>query len=1492
MEGSERIYLKKGQRIELAQYQDGRNREVYRILSVVGEGGSAVCYEAVRELDGQTGKLKEFYPVDAVNGAQKWYYSLDRLSNGQLVPNGGTVRKFDELCREYLKTYQLLIGIIADDPQNEILKNFIQIGDIRYGCIESSIENEGLITRVKRKLGGVSADVHERATVYIWSTGIDGQRYDEHLNELKQQPDKDSDHKLYEILQTMSSLTDFIKALHTVGLMHLDIKPANFLVPYKSDYSVNPGSISMFDINTLYSVDSDEPRAVGTDGYRAPEIMRGRADNRSDIYSLGAMLFNAIVISDDVSDGLYRDLYYSEIDQLVRHSKLITGAESNSDVRLMSKLANILKKCLARNPADRYESCSRLLKDLQDAENRLTQFITPVGQNRRLQIVNVNEKGISDPVTVIQKLLHDHPLYEVTGPGKTDINVLVVGSGTYGQKFIDQCLQAGQMKGYSLHIHAVSDTPDEDLESYLQFRPAIRRFVDINGSMKNDRERSYGTLVFESLKQAAGDTADEAGLRFRTVKTGSAEAAEKENKAIISGIISSALENEAVYDYIFIALGDDRTNYSIAKCFSDTLIGWDAAIICPVCFISANGRKSTKKEQADMLCSVCINETITPETISPDLDQMAFNSDISWNSTLNIDVTETYSKFVLDRYRYSSSLSYALSIKYKLYSIGIVQDTEAKALLEDADQFIVVKDANEAAKVFSERILARKGMDVDAKEKFATIVALEHRRWVLEKVTDGWTAPVDEGGNLDLESCVLNGMVKNPARRTHPCIVFSTEESPLSGQDYSVDGHKKWDDPNIDQNLDELDRMSVELHQCFRAKADEFKKDNPLQSEDMEAIWRLISGADEETIRAYRQFQFCLKNILNGVESYTRQYDYYEKFFLDSLDHLSEDIKGKIEARMPLIKKAFFPVIEADLFRNYKANDEIPVEKIPFILTYHFQPSIAMAFEDGRYQNGRNEAVFTNVAAATVLSPEKIYYFYYYDLDSKTDQLSHKITAVLNYLSKRKVHCAVSFAAACSSLVDSKKREGLQKSLEHLVKSSGAGSGNAVLENYEIFDCPDVRSAVSELLEYRSKVHIDLYDGSTQLFHSVMDDGLFAEKIVKEGTPYFEFDWKRKIFTKHEHCDYLKYICDNSCIRINDMFSLMNAVDNKFNLPEFADDYEALWGIYTGSYLSSNKFENGVGNWNRLCAILAAYEEKRKPLASISMVDDKTAVKKEMVFLLPEFVYRQAAYILSKLKEYGVADPGSKLISYTSEDCRLNVIAAPEYEGALNSVFSNTQSMLYGVDVVKRTDYNGETVLVTCNDPAVVNLDLDPGGKGRQKYSCSILEKLREGHFISQLTQNAEDNRLVSFTYSSGRIKKLMTSAGEILEVYSYYQVLKSGYFDDAACGYEFRWETDGVKNELDLVLTKGFRSIIVECKAVQKLDLEYYHKLHSIAEHFGIGTIKVLIGNTYRHNDVNINAVNKMQRSRGNQLNIITISSQSKIENIGETLKELMEEE
>lgn len=377
MEQSRRNYLTGN--IMLSRNKDGSSPEKYFIKSVIGKGGSTVCYEATRTLkDGvvETGKLKEFYPVDSVIGNKAWYYSLERLPNGQLVPGAGTIRKFDEMCEEYISTYKLLRKVMVDNPKNEILKSYIQYGEILYGCIgqEQSVSPQSQNPSLHSE-GSVGVYDGRKATVYIWSPGVAGKGFDAYLSEIREKPSIQSESRLKDILYVMDALVDCVKALHTAGLMHMDIKPSNFLVQYDSDFKIKPNNISLFDINTLCSVDSEFIRVSGTEGFCAPEVKKGRADNRSDIYSIGAMLFNAVVITEDIPDGLYRDFYYPSICQLVRHSSLFVSSETNSDATLMSIICKILEKCLAMDLRKRYQSCTELKLDLDKAILRLKKIL-------------------------------------------------------------------------------------------------------------------------------------------------------------------------------------------------------------------------------------------------------------------------------------------------------------------------------------------------------------------------------------------------------------------------------------------------------------------------------------------------------------------------------------------------------------------------------------------------------------------------------------------------------------------------------------------------------------------------------------------------------------------------------------------------------------------------------------------------------------------------------------------------------------------------------------------------------------------------------------------------------------------------------------------------------------------------------------------------------------------------------------------------------------
>ena len=333
--------------------------------------------------------------------------------------------------------------------------------------------------------------------------------------------------------------------------------------------------------------------------------------------------------------------------------------------------------------------------------------------------------------------------------------------------------------------------------------------------------------------------------------------------------------------------------------------------------------------------------------------------------------------------------------------------------------------------------------------------------------------------------------------------------------------------------------------------------------------------------------------------------------------------------------------------------------------------------------------------------------------------------------------------------------------------------------------------------------------------------------------------------------------------------------------------------IYTGEYLSDKKFVYGVKNWNRLCASLQKYEEEQKPLAKIAISTNASPTYKTLVYFLPEYLYTTVNTLLQRLKEYGIAEKESSFISHTSDTCKLELIINEEYQQQLKAVFANPHKLLpnNGLTVQKYKSYNADYVEIRCDNLTVTDVNLNHDDNGRYKLSWKVLRQLENANFITQLTtQDKNDPKLASFVYSSSRIKHLLTKAGEILEIYAYYDLLKTGYFDDVACGYEFCWESGGVKNELDLVLTKGFKSIIAECKAVVQLELDFYHKLHSIADQFGIGTTKVLIGNTYDHSNAAVKDINVMQKSRGTQLSIKTISNEYNIINIGQTLMQLME--
>ncbi len=116
---------------------------------------------------------------------------------------------------------------------------------------------------------------------------LEGQTLDEVLQRVKPLPESDA-------LRIVSHLCDAIDYLHRRDVVHRDLKPQNVMV-------CNDGSLRIMDFGIAKAATSRRitfggfSPTLGTPDYMAPEQVKGqRGDARTDIYSLGAILYEML----------------------------------------------------------------------------------------------------------------------------------------------------------------------------------------------------------------------------------------------------------------------------------------------------------------------------------------------------------------------------------------------------------------------------------------------------------------------------------------------------------------------------------------------------------------------------------------------------------------------------------------------------------------------------------------------------------------------------------------------------------------------------------------------------------------------------------------------------------------------------------------------------------------------------------------------------------------------------------------------------------------------------------------------------------------------------------------------------------------------------------------------------------------------------------------------------------------------------------------------
>ncbi len=209
-------------------------------------------------------------------------------------------------------------------------------------------------------------------------------------------------------LALMISISGGLQSLHSNGVLHRDLKPSNILVSKSSAQVFSESAenteeftpeVRLIDFGLSKSTADLQSKTlvhgktvVGTPTYTSPDQIAGREyDARSEIYSFGCIMFETLTGRPPFQGA-------TSLEVLTHHanSELKLPAELHSGIEL--DLFTIIQTCMAKDPADRFQSVDSLLQALQLLQDRIR-----AGKEKSITMpasVRSTPKGKSDLLVV------------------------------------------------------------------------------------------------------------------------------------------------------------------------------------------------------------------------------------------------------------------------------------------------------------------------------------------------------------------------------------------------------------------------------------------------------------------------------------------------------------------------------------------------------------------------------------------------------------------------------------------------------------------------------------------------------------------------------------------------------------------------------------------------------------------------------------------------------------------------------------------------------------------------------------------------------------------------------------------------------------------------------------------------------------------------------------------------------------------------------------
>jgi eukaryotic-like serine/threonine-protein kinase len=295
----------------------------FRIIREIGRGGMGVIYEAVELALGRRAALKVLLSQhESVTGVERFHRearAAAKLHHTHIVP---------------------VFGVGED------------LGRLYY--VMQLIESESL-DQVFNRLSRTAADALRIAAI----PSTDG------CNPVN----------FRSIARIGRQVAEALAYAHKQGVIHRDIKPANLLLDAL-------GNVWVTDFGLAKAFEGEDGLTqtgdfVGTVRFMAPERFDGRSELRSDVYALGATLYELLTLR-----TLFAESNRTKLIERILHDQPVRPRQI--DRRIPRNLETIIQKATAKEPEARYVSAAALAEDLRRFLGDEPVLAQPIGLVARL----------------------------------------------------------------------------------------------------------------------------------------------------------------------------------------------------------------------------------------------------------------------------------------------------------------------------------------------------------------------------------------------------------------------------------------------------------------------------------------------------------------------------------------------------------------------------------------------------------------------------------------------------------------------------------------------------------------------------------------------------------------------------------------------------------------------------------------------------------------------------------------------------------------------------------------------------------------------------------------------------------------------------------------------------------------------------------------------------------------------------------------------------